>query len=138
MKHLSPTGMKQAEFARNVWSCIAQHGISLEDIKLPEFWAHHARSLNQWDKIEVRAEDGSYFAELLVTQVAETFARVETLSVHLLSNVRKSTVVDLEVAWGGPNHKWRIIRKSDKAVVQAHFDSEQEAEAHKAELLKAA
>lgn len=137
MKHLSPTGMKQAEFARNVWSCIAQHGITVEDAQRPEFWAHHAKELKQWDKIELRAEDGSFFAELLITQVAETFARVQLLNLYKFSNPVKAPMLDLDVAWGGPNHKWRVMRK-DKTVLKAHFDSEEAAESWKADFLKAA
>jgi len=63
----------------------------MEDLLRPECWASVAKMLQPWSHIEVRAEDGSYYAELLVTGVDRAWAKVEVLNFRELSTADVST-----------------------------------------------
>lgn len=71
-----------AEYARNIFVVTPEHGTPFEDILKPSYWLHVADTvsmrLRPYDRIEVRPEDGSYFAELIVRSVntVDTLNRV--------------------------------------------------------------
>lgn len=129
--HLNQSRFNQAEYVRNIWAVTPEAGTKVEDMLDPAFWSHVAASLKPWDKIEVRAEDGTFYAELLVLQSARNWAKVRLLSrVELKDAMPEGREVDGHIIkWAGPHAKWRVIRSTDNAVI--HEKAESEAAANK-------
>ena len=120
---LSPAGLAQAEYGRTTWAITSAFGVSKSDIEDPAYWAHVAAKMRPRDKIEVLAEDGSFYAEYLVTSCDKTWAKVAEIKFMDLTKVAVVTNEQAEiinagydVTWGGPK-KWRVIRKSDRATL---------------------
>lgn len=124
LQPILPAAVKNAEFARTTYSAVLAEGITLSDVQKSEFWTHLSPKLQQWDRIEVIAEDGSFFAELLVSRVdanSQGTRTIRTPRVVLLQDVSltpKSDADDAEdgvpagysVAYGGPKYKWRVLQ----------------------------
>lgn len=151
MKILSPQ-LRVAEFTRTVYAATPDHGTSVEDLCSPETWAHVAKQFRAGDRIEVVPVSGGWFAELYVRKVDEHGVHVTVLRQHNLTDdtvvgkpsTAKSTAAkptppgkeaddtfksDLyDVKFGGAD-KWRVLRKSDKAVMAKHLNSREEGEA---------
>lgn len=128
---LTPERIKQAEFARNVFAISPEQNVKLEDMLAPAFWSHVAAKLHPSDRIEVIAEDGSYFAEFYVVSCGRNWAKVSLLRMHELTEdtpeIAKNASSEYEVQWAGGQEKARIVRLADKQVIQSGFPSKKEA-----------
>lgn len=123
---------KLAEHERNMFAIVPPHGTPLEALLEPSFWANVARFLQPWDHIEVRAEDGTYWCELLVMDSGNGWAKVQTLSHVELDAVAVGAQTEdhgLRVEWKGPHKKHCVIRESDKAMLKDGFSKKAEAHA---------
>jgi len=114
--------LRGAEYERVVHGCYPPKEHTIEDLKKPEYWAAVAGKLRPWNHIEVYAEDGTWYAELLVLAVERAHAVV-----HVLRHVqlRTSDVVFTELAGSAkyevrhtPSLRWHIIRKTDGHIVK--------------------
>lgn len=130
MAALNSSRFKQAEYERNIWVVTPEAETPLEALLNPAFWAHVASSFKPWDHIEVRAEDGSYWAELLVQDASRNWAKVAVLrQVQLNGEAPRAEESDGHIVeWSGPHTKWRVVRKADKAILK---DSMSKADANK-------
>src|SRR5947209_8355484 len=99
---LGPERLKWAEYERNVHVANPGEGITLQDLLRPECWASVTNILRPWSHIEVRAEDGSYYAELLVTGVDRSWAKVEVL------NFKELTTKDVALTAATRESKYEI------------------------------
>ena len=126
---LMPARFGLVEQLRNDWIANAETGTTLEDIVQPEYWAHNSARMRPYDHIEVRAEDGSWMAELLVTGCDRNWARVKLLQEYKLTSadVSLSQAVKHEIQWKGPHLKFAVIRLSDKESVKTGFDDKNSA-----------
>lgn len=138
MRKLNPGDHAYAEFARQVHRVTPVEGTKLEELREPEYWSHVAGKMHQHDRIEVLPQGGEWFAELLVISCSKVHVKVAVLnSVRLTApkgkedagkdNPPADEVFDLQ--FKGPQRKWSIIRKSDKAVVKENFESKDDAAA---------
>lgn len=138
---LSPALVMQAEFVRVVHSVKIPPNIPFASILSSDFWAHCASKFKPYDKIECRAQDNTWYGELMVR-------RVEPLAVHVWAlhyvdltaqavPQRSVTAEDFAVGYGGPHHQWRVVRLSDKAVIHKGEASEGDAQAWLENHLKA-
>jgi hypothetical protein len=95
----------------------------------PAFWANVSTRMHANDRIEAMPEDGSYFAEFMVRSAGPNWAHVEVLRQHAFISAESvvAKAKDAEVNWGGPAHKWRVQRPSDKAVLKSGFDTPDQA-----------
>lgn len=114
---LSPALLQLAEHPRNLWHVTVPPGIPIGSLSNPEFWAHCTK-LRAYDKIECRAQDNAWYAELVVAKVTKNAASVWVV---LYADLRPQpanaeTAADYKVEFGGA-HKWRVIRLHDKEVV---------------------
>jgi len=127
-----------AEFARQSFRVTPPSGTKIEDMLEPEYWAHVARKITPYDIIEVVPEDGSFYARLFVTNTGKLWAKMHKLEYVELSAKRPSVMLDkYEAKYSGPSVKWRIVNKSDGAlVVEDSFQSRDDAEAHIEKLVK--
>lgn len=130
---LSPATLKLAEHIRNVWSVTIPPGIPVTSLQAADFWAHCASRLKPYERIECRAQDNAWFAELMVGKVAPQAVQVWVLSyVDLKSQAAAPTLAkaeDFAVTFGGPKHLWRVIRASDKTVIHHGEATEGDAKA---------
>lgn len=116
--------VKLAEFARNTWVAVAPHGETIENAKSSEWWANVASQFKLWDRIELRAEDGSWFAELVVLAASRLALDARVISytefdAPAVADARDAESLPsiLDVNYGGPVHKYRVIRKADSEVL---------------------
>lgn len=122
MKALTESGFKLAEFQRNVYLASPAAGVTLDDMKKPDYWANLGHILRPGDRIEVLPEDFTFFAELIVRDAGQLFAMVETLRcVTFDGEVAPVEAGAYRVQWAGPAHKFRVVRTSDGAVIQTGF-----------------
>lgn len=125
------TRMKEASFIRNWWVVTVEEGTDRKDMLKPDFWAHLAQQFRPYDRIEVRCDDDSFFAEYLVLSCDRTYAKVKEEGWTKLTS--EETVQDEEILqdyahkWRGPQLKHCVIRKSDSACVAEGFDNKDDA-----------
>ena len=119
-----------------------ESGTTREQIVHPDFWGHVAARLRPYAKIEVRCDDGSFYAELLVLAAERTFAMVRVLHWHDLTtaDVAKTQAASVavqrfeehlkayEVRWRGPHLMWSVIRKHDNAALREKEKTKQAAQ----------
>lgn len=122
VEQLNPIRMKEGQYERTVWVITAHENTFPDDLSAPEYWSHVATKLRPWDRIEARANDGTWYAELLVLEAGRNWARAQLLNVTKLSttDVAMSQVNSLspyEIKYRGPHSQWSVIRKVDREVV---------------------
>ena len=127
---INMTRMKSGDFVRNLWVVTAEQGTTKEDIMTPSYWSHVASQFRPYDRIEVRVDDGVYFAELLILACDRTWAKVHELTFHSLTTSDVSLTQaepEFDVQWKGPVNKWSVIRKSDSESIKKGMESKEEA-----------
>lgn len=136
--YIDPGRMQLSEFARQDWVANAPEGATPEDIKNPAFWMLMSQQMKPYDRVEVRADDGTWLAEVLVLEAERTYARVSVLNVFELDSQADTQVqTDFEVFWRGPQHKWSVKRTSDNEVVKSGLSTRSEGISWLAEYRKA-
>ena len=124
VEQLNPTRMKEGQYERTVWVITAHENTEPEDLVDPAYWSHVASKLRPWDRIEARANDGTWYAEFLILEAGRNWARAVMLTVHKLTNsdvaLSQATAQSpYEVSYRGPHDKWSVIRKGDREVMHA-------------------
>lgn len=117
---IDPGRMKLAQYERQDWVANAPPGTIQKDLVNPSFWALMAYQMKPYDRIEVRADDGTWVTELLVVGCDRNWANVVVLAHHKLTGIDDAMVNSskLELKWMGPHRKWAIIRRADSAVIE--------------------
>jgi hypothetical protein len=118
MTQLASNRLHFAEHRRNIFTVTPEHGTPYEAILREDFWAHVSVKMKPGDRIEVLAEDGSYFAELLVQDAGRLYAKVAPLRHIKLDAVDVKegglAMEGFEVVWKGPQLKWCVTRGKDR------------------------
>jgi hypothetical protein len=117
-------------------------GVTIDEAMDRNMWVHVSKQLRSGDVIELRAEDGAWYGETLVTGVTVTATGVHIPTFALLSHVdlakaKKSAAPEqgaLFVKHNGPADMWVIIRNPDKVKVEKGIPTKEAAEARMAEL----
>lgn len=130
---INPNRIKQAEYERTVYVVTVEMGTTKEDLENPGFWAHFAAKFRPWDRLEVRCDDGSFYAEYLVLACDRVWAKVKELSYVSLttsdiSQTQAALQDGLEVKYRGPHLKHGVVRKTDGAILKEGMQTKQEAE----------
>mgnify|MGYP001164639257 CR=1 FL=1 len=121
--------LAQADVVRNRWAISPEAGATIDDVMRPEYTANVAGALKQWDVVEVRPDDETYYAELLVKTAERTGATFWLIHfVELAPKVGAAQESDpFAVSWGGPHQKHRVVRKADNEVLKHGFSSAEDA-----------
>lgn len=130
MAKLAAANLLLAEYARRVFTVSPDPGTPFDAILEPAYWAHVASQFKPFSRIEVNAPDNSYFAELIVLDCDKMWAKVEVLrKVDFAEGATAITesIGGLKVGWGGPFHKFRVLRGAD--VLAKGFGNRVDAEA---------
>ena len=124
---LMPARMSHAEFVRQDWVATAEEGTTVEDVLNPNFWSNMAAQMKPYDRIEVRVDTGEWLLELLVMNTDRNWASVVLLQQHeLVPDAGDVPVPEaFESIWKGPQHRWCVIRKSDKEMLETKLESKQ-------------
>lgn len=126
VRKLSGPRMKEESFVRTVYVATPEHGVTVEDLEKPEFWAHVAEQFKPGDLIHVYPEDGTFWAELLVQTTSRAAAQVRVLRNYELAKVEAlEDESEYEVKWAGPTAKFRVIRKSDGEVMKGGMEKDE-------------
>jgi hypothetical protein len=128
--------LKQAEFVRTSYAATPEHGVSVDDVLVPEFWAHVAKQFKVGDRIEVKPDGADWLAEFYVLKVDVHGVHLVLLNKYELVASNKAPAVanddEYEINFGGAA-KWRVIRKSDREVMVKGLGSKAECETWLAE-----
>jgi hypothetical protein len=110
------------------WICVPV-GTTVEQLFEPQFWANVARHLRPSSTIEVHWDDASQFAELYVLDAGRNWASVDVLrhKKELKRPELKHLADEYDVGFNGPVERFRIVRRSDRAVIKSGFATEGEA-----------
>lgn len=126
----APIRMQLAEQMRNIYRLIVPNEAQLKDVLEPGFYVHLAKKLRPGDRIEIKPDDGSYFAEVEVQDVGGGYAKVALLREVKLETVTRSAASILpghSTEWGGEHIKWRVIRESDRRVLKDQLPTQTDA-----------
>jgi hypothetical protein len=109
---------QEAAAARNEWAITPEPGVNPDDLLKPEYWAHVAWRLRPLDLVEVRAADGRYWGQLLVTNAGRLWATVRPI-IFIETEVSTDDVVveGLVIRWRGGVGKWSVLRHDDRGLV---------------------
>jgi len=141
MTKLIGNKLQPAEYIRNNWRVNAPVGVKYEELFVPSFWANVAIKFVRGDVIEVFAEDGSWYAEVIVRVSARTHAVVGELmfkdfnlkavegepSEGVTKEGTKSEGSAPTIEWKGPKLKYAVIRH-DGEYMNKGFETKQEAQ----------
>jgi len=113
-------------------------GVTLDTVKQPHFWAHHARGLKPNDMIRAKREDGSWWADLAVMFVSPTEVVVEVYHYKEFGSAIPETMQsDMhEIVWKGPGLQFCVIHKKTGTIVKDRLYPKDRAAAYLAEHLK--
>lgn len=115
---LAPLRRQLAEQAVRHHVVTVESAEHADDFLKPEFWALVAKELTIGDRIEIRDDSMTFWAEYLVTACGSTWAKVQQLRNHkLVPEDEKSVAPDFLVEFKGPHRKWCVLRRSDKSVI---------------------
>jgi hypothetical protein len=139
LRQLIPSRFQNAEHARTVWRVVAEEATEIEDILKPIFWAHVGHYMQRFDRIEVLADDETWFVELLVRDAGRGFAKVAVLSKHTFEDATEapSTIEGFEVVWKGPIRKFVVIRNADRSLLKEQLANKAQAIAWTQEFIRA-
>jgi hypothetical protein len=99
-RKLSPNERAVAEYARTDHIVSPEAGTTLDEMLAPEYWAHVAKAMRPFDRIDVRPADGSWFAELLVRVVEPFSVRVALLQHVEFDRAASPAAVEVKVPEG--------------------------------------
>ena len=129
LKKLLDKDFKDAEFTRQFKFIKAPAGHTFEDIMQPAYWGNVSAMMTPWTRIDVAANDGTWYAELLVTTVGRQWARVHLLRKTTLSSAdvdqTQAHTHDIRHVEG---KGWCVIRRADKVEVMAGEETREAAE----------
>lgn len=116
--------MRTAEYDRAIYCVTAPPGTRPEDYLESEVYAHVVgRKLKQGDRLEITAEDRTWFAEVMIVTVSGQMVQAEILHKHSFAPLAGKEHDAYEVMWAGPAAKWRVMRKSDRHVMIDKLES---------------
>lgn len=135
---ISEARVKLAEYERHFWTATAEFGLTPEDVLKPGYWAHMARKLTVRDRLEIWADDMSWFIECIVIEKGIGWVKlVELKGSRLMLSLPEQPETVLEtpegkytVKWSGPHTKYRVTRINgpEKLVLKDGFGKKAEAD----------
>lgn len=127
---MKPTVIDLAQQKRNVYYYTAPEGTPVEVYLKPETWVHVGGRLSPMDRMEIFAEDGKYFAELICLNAGPQWAHMHLLRcVSLVDPEPDEKPTDFEVKYGGPARRYGVRRLSDNEWLIRDCQTHEEAAA---------
>lgn len=105
------------------------------------YYANIAERLRPGEIIHVRAEDGSWYARLMVRSAGRLWAKVSEIEHvdfrEVVAIGASDEFAGYEVKFSGFSDKWRVVRLKDKKALKAGCQTEDEARTWLRDHLKA-
>lgn len=127
MARLDRPRFKPVEYERVEYVATVEAGLAFEQVLNPEFWAYVEPKLKPYDLIEVRSDDGLFFAKLLVLDKTKGAVKTKVIYKVDLDTKEKLESTVFRADWKGPHKKWCVIRESDNVIVEEGIASKQDA-----------
>jgi len=128
MKQLKESRFSVSEFESNTWRVTVEEGVTREDILHPAYFAHCARRITPFDRMEILDDLSSFYAEALVLSVNRNGVRLQILHWHELDATEPVDTDECEVKWTGPHGKFAVVRTADKATLVNQISTKIEAQ----------
>jgi hypothetical protein len=133
---LNPGLVRLAEFVRNVHVVEVPPAVPVASVLDPEYWAHCTKKFKQYDRIECRAQDNSWLADLMVAKIeakgvrmwAINFVDLNVQAAERSALAEPEQTGDYAVSFA-PKHQWRVVRLSDKEVIHKDEPTREAAQA---------
>lgn len=128
--YLDATNIQVAAYARNEFRISVPAETTRDDIKREDFWRSVAERMHVSDKLEIIADDLSWYSEWLVTAVDRRWLRVKELSYIVIDGselAHASETDEFTVVHRGPKG-WSVKRKSDAAILVENLPARSDAE----------
>ena len=139
-RSLIASRFQNAEHARTVWRVVAEEGTTLAEVCKPIFWAHVAHTMARFDKIEILADDETWYAELMVRDCGRGFASTVVLS-HIEFDANEGdkpvSAEGFEIGWKGVKRRFVVIREADRTLVKEELPTKAAAMAWVQEFVRA-
>lgn len=118
-----------AEEQRHDFIANIPSGTTLEEVMDPSYWAFCAVDMVPFDHIQVRSEDGSWVAYLIVQFCERNYARVVLDRLVKMTPDATAPVASIKhkVEWKGPQMKFAVVRTDDSAILRKDFQTKEEA-----------
>lgn len=102
---------------------VAPVGTVLSDLDTPEFWAAVSRFLRPWSRYNIRAADGSFYVEMIVTAVEDGKPVLRKLCGYVdedLADLKDGSDLKdgVRVEFVNEAAGWRVIREVDQYVIK--------------------
>lgn len=130
MHRLTNSNFGEASFMRNVFAANIPNDTPYEAIFDPFFWCAIAPKVSIGSKIEIFAENGSYYAEAIVIAASTQWVKVKEILKIVLNDEEKDFKQEDEsfvIKWAGPHAKWRVLKKDGNIVLKDGAKTEEEA-----------
>lgn len=121
-RSLNPSRMKLTEHTNQSHSATVEIGTTIADLAKPEFFAHVAPSVTQYDRILVKPDDGAWYADLLVVECGNNYVKTQVfgfLQIEKSDALVPDAFETHRVEFAGAHHKWRVVRNLDNEVLKA-------------------
>ncbi len=75
----------------------------------------------------MRVDDSTWLAEVLVLEAGRNWARMFLLNKWVLdtADIAQTVTDSYQVTWKGPQYRWCVIRKEDKAMLAKEMNKTQ-------------
>ena len=128
-RQLEAVRFKGAEYVRVIHHAAPFDNTIPEDLLVPDYWAHVADRMKQYDRVEALANDGTWWAEYIVVACGRAYAQLRLLRKASLDPVTLNKELSqalraYEVCHRGPHSQWSVIRLSDNQVVHEGSQTE--------------
>lgn len=143
VQELNPANgrFETGDFLRVLYVVTPHENTGPEDLLKPEYWVNVAEKFKPFDKVEARADDGSWYAEYLVLETSRKWTRMHMLASHNLTtqdvSLTQSKLQEFAVEFKGPHRKHCVIRLSDQEIIHEGESTKSGAHAWLAERIKA-
>lgn len=119
---LNPGRFKEHQYANTNFIVEAEPDTKPEQVLDTAYWSHVAVNLRPFDRIDVHAEDGAWWMELLVVAATRNWAKVVVVQRLDLADADPVPiqVEGYEVKWRGPK-KFAILRLKDGQVIEENI-----------------
>ncbi len=116
-------GLFERERLSMPYVCGVPEGFAFSKVLAPAFWTHVGHILKPWDRIEIRPDDRTYVAEVVVTDAGPNFAKVALLyKTELVAKADDVASLTIDFA----NGKHRVLR--GKEIMKPDFATKRDAE----------
>lgn len=123
--------LREANGARICHFLTVPFETELKDLLEPSTWMHIAKDrLHKHDRIEVAVEGGAWFADLMVIEVGDKYAKVIVrgfVDMAVEAAAIQTPAEDFYVKFGmdTPNSQYRVFRTKDNQIMKSGFASQQ-------------